>query len=380
MSGTNIRVADLPDLGVITDTSIIVADKAGSTGKFTALTLKNYVAITTLPEAPSTNSPYGRQNGAWVSVLPEAPSNGISYGRLNGGWSPVIPPAPADGLAYGRMNSAWTQVLPTTGGSIGGTLNVTGNIGTGGGVYANQFALSSSNGYEWGFSVLAGSGDHIQQHRAGWAEIWTSTGGIRAWTAPAGNLMVLDGSGNLGAVGRIRGNNIYATSDDSFGMYVGGAGRVIQFATNFYWDWNSGNGTVNFFAGGYGLFWSMRTTDWMCFNALGPVGGMGAYYNGSDERLKEQVQPAAAGLDAILQIQPITFVRKRKDDAPPASTELGFSAQNVQQALPLAVAERESFDGDGTMLGVMSESIVAALVNAVKTLTARVAELEGRAG
>lgn len=379
MSGTNIRVADLPDLGTITDTTIVVADKAGATGKFTALTLKNYVAITTLPEAPSTNSPYGRQNGAWVAVLPEAPSNGISYGRLNGGWSPVLPPAPADGQTYGRVNSSWTQVLPITGGNISGGLSATGNISSGAAVFANQFSLSSANGYEWSFYVQAGTGDHVQQHRAGWSEVWTSTGGIRAWTSPAGNLMLLDGAGNLGAVGSITGDNVYASSDKTFGMYTGGAGKVIQFATSWYFDWNSGNGTVNWFAGGAGLFWSMRTTDLMCFNALGPVGGNGAYYNPSDERLKEQIQPAAVGLDAILQITPVTFVRKRTGDAPPASPELGFSAQNVQRAIPLAVAERARFDGgEGTMLGVMSESIVAALVNAVKTLTARVAELEGR--
>ena len=35
MSGTDIRVIDLPDLGTVTDASSIVADSTGGTGRFT---------------------------------------------------------------------------------------------------------------------------------------------------------------------------------------------------------------------------------------------------------------------------------------------------------------------------------------------------------
>ena len=109
MSGTTVRVIDLPDLGAVSDTSSIVADKAG-TGRFSALAIKNYCFTASIPEAPSTNSPYGRMNGAWTPVLPDAPSNGASYARLNAVWAAVPPEAPLTGSVYGRGNAAWTPV------------------------------------------------------------------------------------------------------------------------------------------------------------------------------------------------------------------------------------------------------------------------------
>ena len=365
MSGTDIRVADLPDLGSITDTTIFVADKAGATGKFSALTVKNYAYAGSLPEAPSTNTPYGRQNGAWVAVPATAPSNGVLYGQLNGSWSPAVPPSPSTGLAYGRLNSSWVEVLPITGGALSGSLNVAGNIGSGGAVLANAFQLSSANGYEW-IHYVAANGDHIQQHRPGWYDTWISSTGDRHWIGAAGVLMAMDTTGALKTAA-----GVFGMLDGSLGMYPGGAGRVIQFSPSWYWDWNTSNGTVNWFAGGAGLFWSMRTTDLMCFNNLGVVGGRGAYYN-AGPAVRENITPAAIGLAEVLRIEPITF------DTEEGERDVGFAAENVRSALPQAVAEREAPAG-GKMLGVASEIIVAALVNAIKELTARIEELEGSA-
>ena len=145
MSGTNIRVIDIPDLGAVTDASSFVIDKGGSgtTGRFSALAVKAYCATTTLPEAPSNNIPYGRMNGAWTPVLGDAPSNGLPYARLNAAWSSVVPEAPLTGSIYGRGSAGWTPVLPLTGGNISGSIGATGNVAAGGVVYAGQaFALS----------------------------------------------------------------------------------------------------------------------------------------------------------------------------------------------------------------------------------------------
>src|SRR6185436_10684766 len=160
MSGTNIRVIDLPDLGTVTDASSFVIDKAAATGRFSALAVKNYCAATSIAEAPSTNQPYGRMNGAWTPVLPDAPSNSLTFGRLNGGWASVLPEAPVNGMTYGRVNGSYMPVLPISGGTIQGHLGATGSVTAGGNVYTNALLMSSANGYEWTFFVQAGTGHH----------------------------------------------------------------------------------------------------------------------------------------------------------------------------------------------------------------------------
>ena len=129
--------------------------------------MKAYCATTTLPEAPSNNTPYGRMNGAWTPVLGDAPSNGLPYARLNAAWSSVVPEAPLTGSIYGRGSSGWTPVLPLTGGTINGSISTTGNVSIGGTLYSQNLIMSAANGYEWDFYIQPGTGNHIQAHRAG---------------------------------------------------------------------------------------------------------------------------------------------------------------------------------------------------------------------
>ena len=54
---------------------------------------------------------------------------------------------------------------------------------------------------------------------------------------------------------------------------------------------------------------------------------------------------------------------------------IGFSAQDVQKAIPLAITGTE---GQENYLSLDTRPIIAALVNAVKELTAQVKELEAK--
>jgi hypothetical protein len=397
MSGTNIRVADLPDLGAVHDTSSVVADTGTSTGRFSALSLKSYCAVATIPEAPSTNTPYGRMNGAWTPVLNDAPSTGASYARLNATWSVVVPEAPLTGNIYGRGNSGWTTVLPMTGGTISGNLGATGNINAGGGVYAAQFNLSPAAGYEWQFYIEAGSGDHIQGHRTNWSQRWASATGTHSWNSPSGQQMSLTSAGVLSVSGYGYAPAFWSSTlaAGQFGFGAGGSGRIFSFRPSFYLDHSTvaggTDGTLQYVVSN-GPLWVMRPSDDFCFNPQSSVGGNGAYINTSDRRAKENIAPTARGLAEVLQLQPVSFQRTNPASPEGAPLEIGFIAQDVQPIVPEAVwgAGIPLKDGTGGLdsaeptLGLTSETITAISVNAIKelndmiaALTARVATLEG---
>ncbi len=94
----------------------------------------------------------------------------------------------------------------------------------------------------------------------------------------------------------------------------------------------------------------------------------------SDERLKIVEGPSPYGLDAIKQIEPISFEYR----STPGVKSVGLSAQNVQRAMPEAIGSivHEDFGGD-KMLNIDDRSLIAALVNAVKELASQVDDLKG---
>jgi hypothetical protein len=389
MSGTTIRVIDLPDLGTVTDASSIVADKTG-TGRFSSLAFRTYCLSASLPEAPSNNTPYGRMNGSWTPVLPDAPSNGVPFGRLNAAWAAVVPEAPLTGTVYGRWNGQWAAALPASGGSITGNLNVSGNVGASN-VYTNTLNLASSNSYEWDFNIQSGTGDHVQQHRAGWADVWESATGRRRWSSTAGTQMTLDSVGDLVTAGYVNASQFWSSAGavGQFGFAAGGSGRIFQFSTSFYLDFSTGTGTTAAtlqWVVSNGPLWVMRASDDFCFNPQAAVGGNGAYVNSSDRRAKTKIAPSGKGLAEVLQLQPVSFERTNPATPAGAPLEIGFIAQDVQPIVPEAVRQAGIPLRDGTggidsaepTLGLTSETITAISVNAIKELNALIATLTNR--
>lgn len=93
----------------------------------------------------------------------------------------------------------------------------------------------------------------------------------------------------------------------------------------------------------------------------------------SDERLKDVWGDYKASLDDIASLKPKLFSWKEKGKMESAMVYAGFIAQNVQERFPEAVGETP----DG-YLTLQLTPLIAALVNGVNALSARVAQLEGR--
>jgi hypothetical protein len=108
----------------------------------------------------------------------------------------------------------------------------------------------------------------------------------------------------------------------------------------------------------------------LCY--IGQCGGVSAWYNTSDERLKTDVQPIGDALDKILQLNGVYFrwidPTKNAEDG----QQMGLIAQDVQKVFPQAVTEDttspDALPGGTEMLAY--SDLIAPIIDAIKELYA----------
>jgi hypothetical protein len=120
------------------------------------------------------------------------------------------------------------------------------------------------------------------------------------------------------------------------------------------------------------------TTDQGAFNLQvngTGVWGAGAYTNGSDARIKDDIAPIASGLDVVAKLRPVQF-RYKESWSKDRSLQPGFIAQELQEAL----ADQPYVEGvvqqGPEYMSVAYQTLIPVLVKAVQELTAKVAALE----
>jgi len=123
---------------------------------------------------------------------------------------------------------------------------------------------------------------------------------------------------------------------------------------------------------------TVNTSQAIRFNAYGAgtltTDGSGNITAVSDERIKSNIRPFSRGLSDVIAINPILHGYTTESGLDQTRDDYaGFSAQQVQTIIPEAVG----VNADG-MLSFSDRPIIAALVNAVKELSARVAALEAK--
>lgn len=106
------------------------------------------------------------------------------------------------------------------------------------------------------------------------------------------------------------------------------------------------------------------------------VWGAGAYVNGSDRNLKEDIAPLADALGVVAALNPVTF-RYKEEYSKDQSTQPGFIAQELQEALSGQVYLDGVVQAGPKHLNVAYQALVPILVKAIQELTVRVAQLEG---
>jgi len=114
------------------------------------------------------------------------------------------------------------------------------------------------------------------------------------------------------------------------------------------------------------------------------VWGAGAYVNGSDSRIKEDIQPIASGLDVVEKLNPVTYKYKETWSSD-QSIQSGFIAQELLTALDGQIYANGVVQQGGAegYYSVAYQNLIAILTKAIQelksendSLKARVAALE----
>jgi hypothetical protein len=122
------------------------------------------------------------------------------------------------------------------------------------------------------------------------------------------------------------------------------------------------------------------TTDQGAFNLQvngTGVWGAGAYTNGSDARIKDDISPIASGLDVVAKLRPVQF-RYKESWSKDRFLQPGFIAQELQEAL----ADQPYVEGvvhqGPEYMSVSYQTLIPVLTKAVQELTAKLEAAEAR--
>lgn len=178
--------------------------------------------------------------------------------------------------------------------------------------------------------------------------------------------------GGIGQQSRIGGSG---TNQDIFIQAQAASNNVGLNAVNGYLYFQTGS-TERARITAAGEFWVAGTTDQGAYNIQcngTGVWGAGAYVNGSDARIKKEIQPIDSGLDVVQKLNPVTY-KYKEDWTKDRSTQTGFIAQE----LLVALEGKNYVDGVVTQGGsegyysVAYQNIIPILTKAIQELNAKV--------
>ncbi len=164
--------------------------------------------------------------------------------------------------------------------------------------------------------------------------VGTSAPGAKVQIQADGVGLRLDGSGDTTRSIFFRSttaaNPAQIYSDGTLRLFTEDAGTDIRFHTV---STGSNNERMRITAGGE--VYIAGTSDQGAYNLQvngTGVWGAGAYVNGSDERIKEDIAPISSGLDVIEKLNPVTY-RYKESWSKDQSVQTGFIAQELLTAL-----------------------------------------------
>jgi len=195
-----------------------------------------------------------------------------------------------------------------------------------------------------------------------------TNGAARMYISSGGNVLVGSTTDN-GSKFQVNGGISTSRLGLAFPSYTGGINW--EFAS----DGTSGSGIYIYNSNtGYNVFFNANGTVSFASLGTGTVysnAGVLTNTNPSDSSLKNTIKPLTYGLAEILQLQPKTFYYN--SDTAKSNLKYGFIAQDVQPIMPDLVRK---ISKDSDKLGLETDGIYVALVNAIKELKAEIEELK----
>jgi len=294
----------------------------------------------------------------------------------------------AGDLLVGTTTNPNTSKLHLSAGGNSRMLQLTGtDVDSSAGVGLTNDAVA------WNFSLRGDSSDSLifRNITAGVDAVTFTTGGnVGIGVSPSTRLHVAGdtatevrvvSSGNLTSGGSsfIR----FGGSNSATSGYVGFGGTASQLDV-----WNTLNGAMTFATNNLermritagGEVNIAGTTDQGAYNlqvAGTGVWGAGAYVNGSDARLKEDIADLPSATDIVAALRPVTF-RYKAEYSRDTSIQPGFIAQELQAAL----AGTDYVDGvvqtGPEHLNVAYQALIPVLTKALQEANAKITALEAR--
>lgn len=198
----------------------------------------------------------------------------------------------------------------------------------------------------------------------------TNTGDV--WVARNFVAGVSNGGAGFGGAAGFVAN----AAEQSVFMYGIGGGPAYRLGMQV----SSGN---TFLVANGTTYWTQSLGNTFVLNGAnkGWQSGGGPWADTSDERIKEDIQPFTRGLDAILSLEPVSY-RFKPETGRGDKRYIRLIAQKAKIGFPelVTIAPGEVGELKFDDLHALDEGpVLWALVNAVKKLHARIAELEGKA-
>lgn len=325
LTGTGPYSVTVPSAPLYSGVTQVFYNKTGNTVSLLTGTSSNFVG-----PAGSTNGTQALPNNATIQIV----SDGTDYVvvSLLGG-SIVASTLTASSTVTLSPASANVVLSPT------GTGVVTINPATTG---------SIDNAVIGGTTPKAGAFTSVTTNVASANSLSVTGGAASAYNTAAAALLV---TGGLGVSGSIYGNGVLSTT-----------GLISSTAT-------SGLNNISSTSQG-----NTATSASNAFNVAGGVGIGGTLYTvglveTSSIAFKENINPIANALDAILQLTGVTY--DRKDNK---KHEAGLIAEHVYKHAPDLVA----LDENGKPYGIHYTKISAYLIECIKTLQSEIDELKGK--
>jgi hypothetical protein len=248
-----------------------------------------------------------------------------------------------------------------------------------GALYQNSgnIILGAAGGNNIYFSLTAGGGSGLRN------TFTLGTDSTFHWYGAntAGNINRDLMTSNPGWVQPQFNNGCFFFGDTAFTIGQDSQARYFEFGNGWWFAWNMSNGILDWT--GSGAFMRWNPGNGICQNIKGGIWAYG-FVDTCDEKTKQDIRAEKRGLDVIRKLHPIDFRRRQR----PGRVEVGFSAQDVQAALPEAVSANDTPTGEPlehgkevpteSLLGVNLGAVLAVLVNAVNELAAEIEMLKAQ--
>ena len=165
--------------------------------------------------------------------------------------------------------------------------------------------------------------------------------------------------------------NSFLWSESGFGLNLDGFS--LKFSTG-----STRNERMRITSGGE--VYIAGTTDQGAYNLQcngTGVWGAGAYVNGSDSRIKDDIQPISSSLDVVNKLNPVTF-KYKEDWSKDQSVQTGFIAQELQETLKDEIYIDGLVNTGGEYLSVAYQNIIPLLTKAIQEQQTIINDLKAR--